>query len=40
MRIKELLREKGITAKELAYKNRMMTETGLSIAMGDNGNPP
>lgn len=39
MRIKELLREKGITAKELASKIGM-TETGLSIAMGDNGNPP
>ena len=39
MRIKELLREKGITAKELASKIGM-TETGLSIAMGENGNPP
>ena len=39
MRIKELLREKGITAKELASKIGM-TETGLSIAMEDNGNPP
>ena len=39
MRIKELLREKGITTKELASKIGM-TETGLSIAMGDNGNPP
>lgn len=39
MRIKELLREKGITAKELTSKIGM-TETGLSIAMGDNGNPP
>lgn len=39
MRIKELLREKGITAKELASKIGM-TETGLSIVMGDNGNPP
>lgn len=39
MRIKELLREKGITSKELASKIGM-TETGLSIAMGDNGNPP
>lgn len=38
MRIKELLREKGITAKELASKIGM-TETGLSIAMGDNGKP-
>ena len=39
MRIKELLREKGITAKELASMIGM-TETGLSIAMGENGNPP
>lgn len=39
MRIKELLREKGITAKELASIIGM-TETGLSIAMGENGNPP
>ncbi len=39
MRIKELLREKGITAKELASMIGM-TETGLSIAMGENGNQP
>ena len=39
MRIKELLRENGITAKELASIIGM-TETGLSIAMGENGNPP
>lgn len=39
MRIKELLKEKGMTAKELAAKIGM-TETGLSIAMGENGNPP
>lgn len=39
MRIKELLREKGITAKELASIIGM-TETGLSIVMGENGNPP
>lgn len=39
MRIKELFREKGITAKELASMIGM-TETGLSIAMGENGNQP
>lgn len=39
MRVKELLREKGMTAKELAARLGM-TETGLSIAIGDKGNPP
>lgn len=39
MRIKEILREKGITAKELA-STIGMTETGLSIAINENGNPP
>lgn len=39
MRIKELLREKGMTAKELAERLGM-TETGLSIAISDKGNPP
>ncbi len=39
MRIKELLREKGMTAKELAARLGM-TETGLSIAISDKGNPP
>jgi len=39
MRIKELLKEKGITAKELALKLGM-TETGFSIAISDKGNPP
>ncbi len=39
MRIKELLRERGMTAKELASQIGM-SETGLSIAMSDNGNPP
>ncbi|WP_368107201.1 MULTISPECIES: helix-turn-helix domain-containing protein [Bacteroides] len=39
MRIKEILREKGITAKELA-STIGMTETGLSIAISENGNPP
>jgi transcriptional regulator with XRE-family HTH domain len=39
MRIKELLKEKGMTAKELAAKLGM-TETGLGIAIGEKGNPP
>ena len=39
MRVKELLREKGMTAKELAARLGM-TETGLSIAISDKGNPP
>lgn len=39
MRVKELLKERGMTAKELAARLGM-TETGLSIAIGDNGNPP
>ncbi len=38
MRIKELLKEKGLTAKELAAKLGM-TETGLGIAISDKGNP-
>ena len=38
MRVKELLKEQGMTAKELAARLGM-TETGLSIAIGDNGNP-
>ena len=39
MRVKELLKEKGMTAKELAGILGM-TETGLSIAISDKGNPP
>lgn len=39
MRVKEILKEKGMTAKELAAKLGM-TETGLSITIGENGNPP
>lgn len=39
MRIKQILREKGITAKELAARLGM-TETGLSISIGEKGNPP
>ena len=38
MRVKELLKEKGMTAKELA-KRLGMTETGLSISISENGNP-
>ena len=38
MRVKELLKEQGMTAKELAARLGM-TETGLSVAIGDNGNP-
>ena len=36
MRVKELLKEKGMTAKELAARLGM-TETGLSIAISDKG---
>ena len=39
MRVKEILKERGITAKELAAKIGM-TETGLSIAISEKGNPP
>ena len=39
MRIKEILKQRGLTAKELA-KQIGMTEVGLSIALSDNGNPP
>lgn len=39
MRIKEILKEKGMTAKELAVKLGM-TETGLGIAISEKGNPP
>lgn len=38
MRVKELLKERGITSKELA-KHLNMSETGLSITLGDDGNP-
>lgn len=38
MRIKEILREKGMTSKELALKLGM-SETGLSLAIGESGNP-
>ena len=39
MRVKELLKEKGMTAKELASRLGM-TETRLSIAISEKGNPP
>ena len=39
MRVKEILKERGITAKELAATIGM-TETGLSIAISEKGNPP
>ncbi|QDZ63238.1 XRE family transcriptional regulator [Elizabethkingia bruuniana] len=39
LRVKELLKEKGISQKELAEKLNM-TETGLSISINENGNPP
>ncbi len=39
LRVKEILKSKGITSKELAAKIGM-TETGLAIALGDKGNPP
>ena len=39
MRVKEILKEKGMTAKELSCKIGM-TETGLGIALSDKGNPP
>ena len=39
MRVKEILKESGITAKELAATIGM-TETGLSIAISEKGNPP
>lgn len=39
MRVKEILKEKGVTGKELAAAIGM-TPTGLSIAINKNGNPP
>lgn len=38
MRVKEILKEKGMLSKDLAEKMGM-TETGLSIMLGENGNP-
>ncbi|SHE29830.1 helix-turn-helix domain-containing protein [Dysgonomonas macrotermitis] len=39
LRVKELLKEKGITQKEFAEKLGM-TEVGLSKAINEDGNPP
>lgn len=39
MRVKEILKEKGMTAKELSTKLGM-SEVGLNIALSDKGNPP
>ncbi len=38
MVVKELLKQKGITAKELASRIGL-TETGLSLAIREGGNP-
>ncbi|MDR0763756.1 MAG: helix-turn-helix transcriptional regulator, partial [Bacteroidales bacterium] len=39
MRIKEILKEKGISQKEFASKLGM-SEVGFSIAISEKGNPP
>ena len=39
MRVKEILQQKGITQKEFA-ETLGMTQTGLSLAISDDGNPP
>lgn len=39
MRVKELLQQLGVTQKDLAEKLGM-TQTGLSLAISDDGNPP
>ena len=39
LRVKEILKEKNITAKYLAEKIGM-SEVGLSKAISENGNPP
>ena len=39
LRIKAILKEKGITAKECA-KTLGMSEVGFGIAISDKGNPP
>jgi transcriptional regulator with XRE-family HTH domain len=39
MRIKELLKEKGMSQKEFASKLGM-SEVGFSIAISERGNPP
>ena len=38
LRVKEILREKGITQKEFAFQLGM-TEVGLSKSINENGNP-
>ena len=38
LRVKEVLREKGITQKELAERLGI-TEVGLSKSLGESGNP-
>ncbi|KAF5077774.1 helix-turn-helix protein [anaerobic digester metagenome] len=38
MRVKKILKEKGITAKQLAEQIGM-SEVGLSVALSENGNP-
>lgn len=39
LRVKSLLKERGITAKDFAQQLGM-TEAGFSIAISDKGNPP
>jgi transcriptional regulator with XRE-family HTH domain len=39
MRIKEILKERGISQKEFASKLGM-SEVGFSIAISEKGNPP
>lgn len=39
LRVKELLKEKGITQKDFSEKLGM-TEVGLSKAINEDGNPP
>jgi len=38
LRVKEILREKGVTQKEFAFQLGM-TEVGLSKSINENGNP-
>jgi len=38
LRVKDILKEKGITQKELAFQLGM-TEVGLSKSINENGNP-
>jgi len=39
MRVKQILKEKGLTSKDVAAKLGM-TETGFSLMIGKDGNPP